>query len=396
MYMENIFSSPSLSIMLRFQRFLFVGLILLLWFLHTPYVSAVTGGMLNSPALAWSDTLGWINFNPSLGGVTLSDTRLTGFAWSQNYGWINLQPTQGGVRNDGHGNLSGFAWGEQVGWVDFAGVSVSPQGIFSGDAHGVGIGTLTFSCPDCTVATSWVATTSPVIYQGGPIHSAPSVFVQKLPSTNSSTIRLSVVAPGAVSMKIGWDLNVLFSSWEPFENEKNLLLPTYLTTTDRITIFVQVKNQSGEISPLTLFTFDVATNDEVVATSPVSTPLQNLLPQTNAAATGLASGFNMSCQPFLQTVLPTSSPKMGQEVRKLQYFLQSFLRKTQKNFPVTGFYGSATTQAVGEFQKIFSDELIRSIGKRNATGKVDDKTRKKINDIACQARLYELIKYFHR
>lgn len=48
---------------------------------------------------AWSDQVGWINFNPTNGGVDISDTVLTGSAWNDNYGWINLQPTTSGVDN---------------------------------------------------------------------------------------------------------------------------------------------------------------------------------------------------------------------------------------------------------------------------------------------------------
>ena len=48
---------------------------------------------------AWSDQVGWINFNPINGGVDVSDITLTGSAWSDNHGWIDLQPTMAGVNN---------------------------------------------------------------------------------------------------------------------------------------------------------------------------------------------------------------------------------------------------------------------------------------------------------
>jgi hypothetical protein len=110
---------------------------------------------------AWSENIGWINFQPSFGiGVTVSDSSVAGYAWGENVGWINLNPTEGGVINDGVGNLSGYAWGENVGWINFApsggGVTIeSGTGVFNGYAWGENIGWVNFAPTDGGVKTSW-------------------------------------------------------------------------------------------------------------------------------------------------------------------------------------------------------------------------------------------------
>ena len=43
-----------------------------------------------------------------------------GYAWSDNIGWIQFNPTSGGVfLDDSDGNLSGYAWSDNIGWVWF-------------------------------------------------------------------------------------------------------------------------------------------------------------------------------------------------------------------------------------------------------------------------------------
>ena len=132
---------------------------------------------------AWSETIGWIQFDPSLGGVTLDNATgdLSGYAWSDNIGWVSFDATDathpsaiinnittcgsacvvsGWARaiaadNNGWdgwikmsdtaapaysvnldkttGNFSGWAWGSDVvGWISFSGagygvtVSIAP------------------------------------------------------------------------------------------------------------------------------------------------------------------------------------------------------------------------------------------------------------------------------
>ncbi len=111
------------------------------------------GTILSSYKYAWSDKVGYINFE----NVLVDNTTLSGYAWSKNTGWINMSPDNGGVSNDSSGNLSGYAWGEGLGWIDFGGVSVSTAtGKFSGVATGTLVGSINFDCPNyCDVRTDW-------------------------------------------------------------------------------------------------------------------------------------------------------------------------------------------------------------------------------------------------
>ncbi len=101
----------------------------------------VTGIMLCNfgPALAqdpgvdgftWSESAGWINFNPAHGGVTVHDTHLSGYAWAENIGWVKMGvdgggpygksgSTDWGVNRGASGGLSGYAWSEVAGWINF-------------------------------------------------------------------------------------------------------------------------------------------------------------------------------------------------------------------------------------------------------------------------------------
>lgn len=130
--------------------------------LFVSFSSVHAGTILSSYKYAWSNNIGYINFE----NVTVSDTKLSGFAWSPTKGFIKFDPAQGGVTNDGTGNLSGFAWGEQLGWIDFNGASIQGgTGKFSGSATGTLAGTINFDCPNyCDVRTDWrqASTSTPV------------------------------------------------------------------------------------------------------------------------------------------------------------------------------------------------------------------------------------------
>ena len=116
--------------------------------LFFPLSYAFAGVVLDSHKYAWSNNVGYINFE----NVIVNDSALSGHAWSANKGFIKFNPALGGVSNDGAGNLSGSAWGEQLGWIDFDNVSIDgTTGKFSGTATGTLIGTLTFDCGFCDV-----------------------------------------------------------------------------------------------------------------------------------------------------------------------------------------------------------------------------------------------------
>jgi len=112
---------------------------------------------------AWSENIGWINFNFTAGDVHVTDSGLSGYAWSKNYGRINLNPSVSGVSNNGAGNLSGLAWGENIGLIDFSGVTIDSDGYFSGYASGTITGQINFNCAnnsacdslDYKVRTDW-------------------------------------------------------------------------------------------------------------------------------------------------------------------------------------------------------------------------------------------------
>jgi hypothetical protein len=152
--------------------------------LPTTYILA--GVVLSSSKYAWSDNVGYINFE----NVTVGDTKLSGSAWSKNKGFINLNPANGGVLNDGAGNLSGSAWGEQLGWIDFSSVKINTNGKFSGTATGTLVGTITFDCHFCDVETDWRIAASPapipntnIVFSGGGGH---MIFPNSQNSLNSN------------------------------------------------------------------------------------------------------------------------------------------------------------------------------------------------------------------
>lgn len=124
---------------------------------HFTYVSASpTDGTIDTTSkYAWSNNVGWINFNTTGTNIRVTDTQLSGYAWSQNDGWINLRPSNGGVTNNEQGALAGNAWGNQLGWINFSGVTIDTTGRFRGQATGSSIGTLTFDCTRCDVRTDW-------------------------------------------------------------------------------------------------------------------------------------------------------------------------------------------------------------------------------------------------
>jgi len=119
------------------------------------HVSA--GTVLKAHEFAWSNNVGYINF----GDLSVNDRLLQGTAWSESRGFIIFNPREGGVFNDGQGNLSGSAWGEQLGWIDFHNVHISVTGRFTGTATGALVGIITFDCPNfCDVQTDWRPTGS--------------------------------------------------------------------------------------------------------------------------------------------------------------------------------------------------------------------------------------------
>jgi hypothetical protein len=140
--------------------------------LISAFYSTASAASLSVTGYAWSDTIGWIQFNPTYGGVFLDNAtgELSGYAWSDNIGWVSFDASDanhpsaiinnisacgsscvvtGWARaiaadNNGWdgwikmsdtaspaysvnldrttGNFSGWAWGSDVvGWISFSG-----------------------------------------------------------------------------------------------------------------------------------------------------------------------------------------------------------------------------------------------------------------------------------
>ncbi len=158
-------------------RDLFIVTIALFFSLiYSPYFAFASGNIDSNYKYAWSNNVGYINFE----SVVVDDTKLSGYAWSKNAGWIRFDPPTGGVFNN-NGDLSGYAWGEQLGWINFDNVSIDTlTGKFSGTATGTIIGILTFDCPNyCDVRTNWRPATVGI---GGGI----SVFIANNAAVNNN------------------------------------------------------------------------------------------------------------------------------------------------------------------------------------------------------------------
>jgi hypothetical protein len=64
--------------------------------------------------------------------------------------------------------------------------------------------------------------------------------------------------------------------------------------------------------------------------------------------------------------------------------LQNWLAKDTKLYPdglITGYYGYLTMEAVKRFQQKFSEEILKPWGRVEGTGRVDEVTREKLNEV---------------
>ena len=121
---------------------------------NTKVAFALAGTIDDTNKYAWSENIGWINFNPTGVAVTVNDSTLTGHVWGENYGWINLSPTNSGVTNNTSGTLGGYAWGENIGFIDFSNVTIDSDGYFHGTASSTVTGRIAFNCIDRNVCAS--------------------------------------------------------------------------------------------------------------------------------------------------------------------------------------------------------------------------------------------------
>lgn len=206
---------------------------------------ASVGNMVASRQYAWSNNVGYINFE----NVTVGDSALSGYAWSANAGFINFSPAMGGVFNDGHGNLSGSAWGEQLGWIDFAQVKIN-DGKFSGTATGTLAGTITFDCPNyCDVETIWRPAPLPV------------ANVPIAPNFRSGGRATPVILPSVVISPVG-----LLNSFTPDIVNEVYLAPQPVTLSGE----VADNGQNGQAAAIQLVKplFDIVSEPVKVKVAP--------------------------------------------------------------------------------------------------------------------------------
>lgn len=217
---------------MKMQKQVFVTLILGL-FLPLSYIFA--GTIDTSYKYAWSDNVGYINFEH----LVVNDTSISGYAWSANSGWIKFNPAVGGVSNNSHGVLSGSAWGENLGWIDFSGVSINPTtGQFSGHATGETVGTITFNsneCSYCIVRTDWREPATVTVNNGG-----GAVGLSFLSSPSLTT--------NITLQKIAEAINKNFDLFAPQIPLNDNQSPTPPIQPKKVSIVIQ-----GEKKPLTFF-----------------------------------------------------------------------------------------------------------------------------------------------
>lgn len=77
------------------KKILIIGLVLGL--LVIAFYKIALAEILDLSGYAWSDTIGWLHFNPSPGGVALDSVSgdLAGYAWSENIGWVSFDRSSG-------------------------------------------------------------------------------------------------------------------------------------------------------------------------------------------------------------------------------------------------------------------------------------------------------------
>ncbi|MEN9582836.1 MAG: PII-type proteinase [Candidatus Parcubacteria bacterium] len=110
-------------------------------------------------------------------------------------------------------------------------------------------------------------------------------------------------------------------------------------------------------------------------TLPVPAPAPITLPSPGQV-------LGATCTPLISQNLVYGKKNPVNEVKKLQIFLNGNLGL---NIPITGFYGTATRNAVKAFQLKYKSEILTPLGLTQPTGNVHNTTRAKINSLSCVA-----------
>ncbi len=87
--------------------------------LNKPVAVQAVSGLIPITGYAWSDNIGWIQFNPSFGGVNYatSSGQLSGYAWSDNIGWIKFNGLSADSGVGGTGPVASTSTGLISGWA---------------------------------------------------------------------------------------------------------------------------------------------------------------------------------------------------------------------------------------------------------------------------------------
>lgn len=185
-------------------------------------------------------TTSQINFSTTKGrSVYIRDSNITGDIWSETMGWINLDPSPRGVQNTTNGILSGYAWGENAGWINFSptkgGVSINSLGQFSGYAWSENFGWIKFDCSvtNACVETDWrpLATrTSTSLTSGGYLF-----------RTTPSSITLTTVSETIVNSITSVVSNILKPSIKntPYQKQDTLKVASAKNTVQKNGTFLK-------------------------------------------------------------------------------------------------------------------------------------------------------------
>lgn len=108
-------------------------------------------------------------------------------------------------------------------------------------------------------------------------------------------------------------------------------------------------------------------------------PLTYGMPSPNVL--GIATSTNIPCKAYLNEHLRYGDVNDGDEVRKLQVFLQQY--DLNEKPAITGFFDRRTERSVKEFQIMYDADILKPWGINEPTGYVYLTTKKKINELHC-------------
>lgn len=341
---------------------------------------------------AWGNELGWINFKPINAGVTINPSTglLSGKAWSQVSGWINFSVTGQSVVINNNGEFFGWAWtgGEQGGWIKFDCSDTStcvktdwrpiPARIACSDGiDNDNDGKVDYPIdPGCTSPSDTDETDTPSGGSGGGGGGGSGTGVLN-PNPNPSQVILpsketTMCDPYIISfIKLGNANNIdQVKKLETFLNEyqgEKLEINGVYETVD----FEAVKRFQKKYSKEILGPWKTArpTGYVYMTTLQMINKIycsKNKLPE---------KPIKDICPYFTQYHKPG---EQGGDITKIQKFINTTLGES--TLSITGVYDEKTTQAVKQFQKKYSKNILLHWGLTKPTGLWYKTTRKLANE----------------